>query len=200
MTKCQRIESRIWCGQVCEIPPAAIRQSLPRSGSAPCQLAALSYLCPFPVTFAVTDISDLTLPSPSQSIHRRFFSSSHGECSSCATCAPRTLNARQSHTVDIPQEIKTALRKFRFARRDQGHAAIVIKINKAKLVMEEVEQFDNISIEDLAEGAFEASMLPRWRGLTPPPSLQNFRRTVLDTLSSPTSFTTRTGERRTPSS
>ena len=199
MTRCQRIESTIWCGQVCEIPPAAIRQSLPRSGSAPCQLAALSYRCPFPVNLAVTDISDLTLPSPPQSTHRSFFIS-HGECSSCATCAPRSLNARQSHTVDIPQEIKTALRKFRFARRDQGHAAIVIKINKAKLVMEEVEQFDNISIEDLAEGTSEASMLPRWRGLTPPPSLQNSRRTALDTLCSPMSFTTRMGERLTLSS
>ncbi|KAL1663249.1 hypothetical protein GGF50DRAFT_116200 [Schizophyllum commune] len=69
-------------------------------------------------------------------------------------------SARRSHTVDIPQEIKTALRKFRFARRDQGHAAIVIKINKAKLVMEEVEQFDNISIEDLAEELPENS--PRY--------------------------------------
>ena len=59
----------------------------------------------------------------------------------------------QSRTVDIPQELKTSLRKFRFARRDAGHAAIVIKINKQKLIMEEVEQFDDISIEDLAEGA-----------------------------------------------
>ncbi|KAI0818645.1 hypothetical protein BC629DRAFT_1587993 [Irpex lacteus] len=56
-----------------------------------------------------------------------------------------------SHTVDIPQELKTALRKFRFARRNAGHAAIVVKINKQKLIMEEVEQFDNISLEDLAE-------------------------------------------------
>ncbi|KAJ3567725.1 hypothetical protein NP233_g6186 [Leucocoprinus birnbaumii] len=56
-----------------------------------------------------------------------------------------------SSTVDIPQSIKDALRKFRFARRDSGSAAIVIKINKAKLIMEEVEQFDEISIEDLAE-------------------------------------------------
>ena len=29
---------------------------------------------------------------------------------------------------------------------------MVVKINKQKLVMEEVEQFDNISIEDLGEG------------------------------------------------
>ncbi|KAI0345317.1 maturation factor [Trametopsis cervina] len=56
-----------------------------------------------------------------------------------------------SHTVDIPQELKAALRKFRFARRNAGHAAIVVKINKQKLIMEEVEQFDDISIEDLAE-------------------------------------------------
>ncbi|KAK7693781.1 hypothetical protein QCA50_003353 [Cerrena zonata] len=56
-----------------------------------------------------------------------------------------------SHTVDIPQELKTSLRKFRFARRNAGSAAIVIKINKQKLIMEEVEQFDNISIEELAE-------------------------------------------------
>ncbi|TRM62598.1 hypothetical protein BD626DRAFT_548463 [Schizophyllum amplum] len=32
-----------------------------------------------------------------------------------------------------------------------GNAAIVIKINKAQLTMEEVETFDNISIEELAE-------------------------------------------------
>ncbi|TDL24843.1 glia maturation factor beta [Rickenella mellea] len=54
-------------------------------------------------------------------------------------------------TVDIPKEVKDALRKFRFKRRDAGSAAIVVKINKQELVMEEVEQFDNISIEDLAE-------------------------------------------------
>ncbi|KAJ3868378.1 hypothetical protein EV359DRAFT_32471, partial [Lentinula novae-zelandiae] len=51
----------------------------------------------------------------------------------------------QSHTVDIPQSIKDSLRKFRFARRNEGSAAIVIKINKQKLIMEEVEQFDNIT-------------------------------------------------------
>ncbi|KAF9265619.1 glia maturation factor beta, partial [Marasmius fiardii PR-910] len=56
-----------------------------------------------------------------------------------------------SQTVDIPQPIKDSLRKFRFARRNEGSAALVIKINKQKLIMEEVEQFDNISIEELAE-------------------------------------------------
>ncbi|KAI0699675.1 hypothetical protein BC835DRAFT_1412458 [Cytidiella melzeri] len=52
----------------------------------------------------------------------------------------------------MPQELKASLRKFRFARRNAGHAAIIVKINKQKLIMEEVEQFDNITIEDLAEG------------------------------------------------
>lgn len=54
--------------------------------------------------------------------------------------------------MDIPQEVKDALRKFRFARRSAGSAAIVIKINKAKLIMEVAEQFDDISIDELAEG------------------------------------------------
>ncbi|KAJ7685365.1 hypothetical protein DFH06DRAFT_1313674 [Mycena polygramma] len=66
----------------------------------------------------------------------------------------------QSHTVDIPQAIKDSLRKFRFARRNEGSAALVIKINKAKLIMEEVEQFDSITIEDLAEELPENS--PRY--------------------------------------
>ena len=43
------------------------------------------------------------------------------------------------------------LRKFRFTRRT-GNAALVVKINKQKMIMEEVETFDNISIDDLAQG------------------------------------------------
>ncbi|KAF8969598.1 hypothetical protein BDZ97DRAFT_1754443 [Flammula alnicola] len=66
----------------------------------------------------------------------------------------------QTVLVDIPQAVKDSLRKFRFARRNAGSAAIVIKINKAKLIMEEEEQFDNISIEDLAEELPENS--PRY--------------------------------------
>ena len=58
----------------------------------------------------------------------------------------------QSQTVDIPQSIKDSLRKFRFARRSTGNAALVIKIDKKGLVLQEVEQYDEISIEELAEG------------------------------------------------
>ncbi|OSX65410.1 hypothetical protein POSPLADRAFT_1044784 [Postia placenta MAD-698-R-SB12] len=65
-----------------------------------------------------------------------------------------------SHTVDIPNELKASLRKFRFARRNAGSAALIVKINKQKLIMEEVEQFDNISIDDLAEELPENS--PRY--------------------------------------
>ncbi|KAG6908766.1 hypothetical protein DXG01_003378 [Tephrocybe rancida] len=66
----------------------------------------------------------------------------------------------QTATVDIPQSIKDTLRKFRFARRNAGSAALVIKINKAKLLLEEVEQFDDVSIEELAEELPENS--PRY--------------------------------------
>ncbi|KDN49322.1 hypothetical protein RSAG8_02024, partial [Rhizoctonia solani AG-8 WAC10335] len=62
--------------------------------------------------------------------------------------------------VEIPQELKDSLRKFRFARRNAGSAALVVKINKQALKMEEVEQFDSISIEELAEELPEAS--PRY--------------------------------------
>ena len=83
----------------------------------------------------------------------------HGQSS---LCQPQRLLTPppQSSTVDIPQELKASLRKFRFARRNAGHAAIVVKINKQKLIMEEVEQFDSISIEDLAEGALLRSTIP----------------------------------------
>ncbi|KZS88441.1 glia maturation factor beta [Sistotremastrum niveocremeum HHB9708] len=65
-----------------------------------------------------------------------------------------------SSTVDVPQELKDALRKFRFGKRSSGSAALIVKINKSKLIMEEVEQFDNISLEDLAEELPEQS--PRY--------------------------------------
>lgn len=58
----------------------------------------------------------------------------------------------QSRTVDIPDELKKSMRKFRFARRDAGSAALIVKIDRNKHIMEEVEQFDDISLEDLAEG------------------------------------------------
>ncbi|KAG8734455.1 hypothetical protein FRC11_009984 [Ceratobasidium sp. 423] len=77
-----------------------------------------------------------------------------------------------SQIVEIPQELKGSLQKFRFAKRNAGSAALIgaykvlrvlddlltlipllsiVKINKQTLKMEEVKQFDNISMEDLAE-------------------------------------------------
>jgi len=64
-----------------------------------------------------------------------------------------------SHTVDIPQELKDSIRKFRFTRH-KGNAALVVKINKQKLIMEEVDRLDDISLEDLAEELPESS--PRY--------------------------------------
>ncbi|KAJ1310457.1 hypothetical protein OPQ81_007190 [Rhizoctonia solani] len=65
-----------------------------------------------------------------------------------------------SQIVEIPQALKDSLRKFRFAKRNAGSAALVVKINKKTLQMEEVEQFDDISMEDLAEELPDAS--PRY--------------------------------------
>jgi len=56
-----------------------------------------------------------------------------------------------SNTVDIPQELKDSLRKFRFAKRSKGNCALVIRVNKQKLILEEVEQFDGVELEELAE-------------------------------------------------
>ncbi|KAI0318961.1 hypothetical protein OF83DRAFT_1241437 [Amylostereum chailletii] len=85
------------------------------------------------------------------SIHGQFLLHPHLPC---------LLTLPKSHTVDIPQELKDSLRKFRFARQKSGNAALVVKINKQKLLMEEVEQLDDISPEDLAEELPENS--PRY--------------------------------------
>ncbi|KAF8682399.1 maturation factor [Rhizoctonia solani] len=76
------------------------------------------------------------------------------------TVLERLTRRYRSQIVEIPQELKDSLRKFRFARRNAGSAALVVKINKQTLKMEEVEQFDNISMEDLAEELPDAS--PRY--------------------------------------
>ncbi|KAI0949962.1 hypothetical protein AcW1_006165 [Taiwanofungus camphoratus] len=95
----------------------------------------------------------------SQLLTGRLRTIGHGQCRLQLSYIHNTP-CLQSHTVDIPQELKTSLRKFRFARRDAGSAALVVKIDKQKLIMEEVEQFDNISIDDLAEELPENS--PRY--------------------------------------
>jgi hypothetical protein len=103
----------------------------------------------------------------------------------------------QPETVDIPQSIKDSLRKFRFARRSAGSAALVIKINKEKLVMEEVEQFDDITIEELADGMYEQNLNTYARGsifLTTRTLFalgQNFPKILLDTSCSLTSSSMR---------
>jgi len=54
-----------------------------------------------------------------------------------------------SHTVDIPDDIKSALKKFRFSKAKGG--ALVVKIDKKKLIMVEEERYDTIKVEDLVE-------------------------------------------------
>jgi hypothetical protein len=78
-------------------------------------------------------------------------------------CVRRRRNVLQSRTVDIPPSLKDSLRKFRFAKRNAGSAAIVVRVNKQTLCMEEVETFDSISLEDLAEGTRSRHFTPRSR-------------------------------------
>lgn len=80
-----------------------------------------------------------------------FLNLHHGEHTSIVRC-PMFNYINQSRTVDIPDELKKSMRKFRFARRNSGSAALIVKIDRNKHIMEEVEQFDDISLEDLAEG------------------------------------------------
>ncbi|EIW73133.1 hypothetical protein TREMEDRAFT_25515, partial [Tremella mesenterica DSM 1558] len=65
----------------------------------------------------------------------------------------------QSHTVEMPVDVKDALRKFRF-KKATATTAISIKIIKAKLTMAVDEEFSDLSIEEIAEELPENS--PRY--------------------------------------
>ncbi|KAF9127609.1 hypothetical protein BG015_004509 [Linnemannia schmuckeri] len=56
-----------------------------------------------------------------------------------------------SQTCDIDPALLEKLEAFRFAKRSQGNAALICKIDKDKLLIVEDEDEDNLSIEDLAE-------------------------------------------------
>ncbi|KAG9013003.1 hypothetical protein FRB94_004396 [Tulasnella sp. JGI-2019a] len=61
-----------------------------------------------------------------------------------------------SHTVDILPELESSLRKFRFAKR-QGNSVLIAKVNKQKLIVEEVEQLTNVDVDELGEELPESS-------------------------------------------
>ncbi|KAI9633125.1 uncharacterized protein MKK02DRAFT_39101 [Dioszegia hungarica] len=65
----------------------------------------------------------------------------------------------QSRTVDIPADVKDALKKFRFAN-NKGTAAISVKIVKAELAMKVDEDFKDQTIDEIAEELPENS--PRY--------------------------------------
>ncbi|KAG8861983.1 hypothetical protein FRB96_002426 [Tulasnella sp. 330] len=56
-----------------------------------------------------------------------------------------------SRTIDIPPALKASLRKFRFAKQ-QGNSALIAKVNKKELIIEEVEQLTNVDLAELADG------------------------------------------------
>ncbi|PWN29376.1 glia maturation factor beta [Jaminaea rosea] len=56
-----------------------------------------------------------------------------------------------SSTVDIPPPLLKRLEAFRMAKRSASSAAVVIKIDKAKLTMDVEEEYENIGLEELEE-------------------------------------------------
>ncbi|KAL7420335.1 hypothetical protein Q5752_005305 [Cryptotrichosporon argae] len=64
-----------------------------------------------------------------------------------------------TRTVDIPADVKDALKKFRFNNR-KGNAAISVKIVKASLTMAVDEELTDLPVEEIAEELPENS--PRY--------------------------------------
>ncbi|KAG0352141.1 glia maturation factor gamma-like protein [Gamsiella multidivaricata] len=56
-----------------------------------------------------------------------------------------------STTCDIDPNLVEKIEAFRFAKRSQGNAALICKIDKNKLLIEEDEEQDSLTIEDLAD-------------------------------------------------
>ena len=54
-------------------------------------------------------------------------------------------------TVDLDSDLLKALRDFRLSKRSSKSAALVAKIDKKKLLLEEEEVFDPITPDELAE-------------------------------------------------
>ncbi|KAG0041710.1 hypothetical protein BGZ83_001412 [Gryganskiella cystojenkinii] len=56
-----------------------------------------------------------------------------------------------STTCDIDPDLVQKIERFRFAKRSQGNAALICKIDPVKLVIVEDEDEESITMEDLAE-------------------------------------------------
>ncbi|KAG0374989.1 MAG: glia maturation factor gamma [Linnemannia gamsii] len=56
-----------------------------------------------------------------------------------------------SNTCDIDPKLVEKIEAFRFAKRSQGNAALICKIDKNKLLIVEDQDEEDLSIDDLAE-------------------------------------------------
>ncbi|KAF8967394.1 hypothetical protein BGZ46_000186 [Entomortierella lignicola] len=54
-------------------------------------------------------------------------------------------------TCDIDPKLIEKIEAFRFAKRSQGNAALICKIDRQKLLIEEEEDEDSLTMEELAE-------------------------------------------------
>ncbi|KAI1306247.1 hypothetical protein EDD11_004833 [Mortierella claussenii] len=56
-----------------------------------------------------------------------------------------------STTCDIDPSLAEKIEAFRFAKRSQGNAAIICKIDKIKLLIKEDENLESLTVEELSE-------------------------------------------------
>ncbi|KAG0202133.1 hypothetical protein BGX28_005275 [Mortierella sp. GBA30] len=56
-----------------------------------------------------------------------------------------------SSTCDIDPHLVEKLEAFRFAKRSQGNAALICKIDKNKLLIQEDEELESVTMDDVAE-------------------------------------------------
>ncbi|KAF9913793.1 hypothetical protein BX616_009559 [Lobosporangium transversale] len=56
-----------------------------------------------------------------------------------------------SSTCDIDPSLVQKIEAFRFANRSQGNAALICKIDKNKLLIEEDDDLESVNMEELAE-------------------------------------------------
>ncbi|KAI8600027.1 hypothetical protein EDD21DRAFT_378248 [Dissophora ornata] len=56
-----------------------------------------------------------------------------------------------SSTCEVDPSLVEKIEAFRFAKRSQGNAALICKIDKNKLLIEEDEDEDSLTLEELAD-------------------------------------------------
>lgn len=62
-------------------------------------------------------------------------------------------------TVDIGTPLLDRIKKFRLAKHSQGNAALIVKIDKARLDMDVEDELSDVTIDELREGTNEVGIV-----------------------------------------